>query len=99
MVISFSGTKQWAFRDRRPRHADGGVMAFVGINLFTMTIPIVCLWISRNSLGLDDPISDNVSANVIGLLFANAARFFLFRRFVFPHPDWRQDAVQSSVQE
>ena len=87
MVISFNGTKQWAFRDREARHADGGVIAFVGINLLTMTIPIICLWISRNSLGLDDPISDNISANVIGLLMANTARFVLFRRFVFPHPD------------
>ena len=87
MVISFNGTKQWAFRDRQARHADGGVMAFVGINLLTMTIPIVCLQISRNSLGLDDPISDNISANVVGLLLANAARFILFRQFVFPNPD------------
>ncbi len=87
MVISFNGTKQWAFRDRQARHADGGLMAFVGINLLTMTIPIICLWISRNSLGLDDPISDNFSANVIGLLLANAARFVLFRQFVFPNPD------------
>ena len=86
MVVSFNGTKQWAFRDRQSRHADGGVMAFVGINLLTMTIPIFCLWISRNPLGLDDPRSDNLSANAIGLLLANAARFVLFRQFVFPHP-------------
>lgn len=87
MVISFNGTKQWAFRDREARHADGGVMAYVGINLLTMLIPVACLWVSRNPLGLDDPISDNISANVIGLLLANAARFVLFRQFVFPRPD------------
>ena len=75
--------QRWAFRDRQARHADGGVVAFVVINLLTMTIPIACLWISRNGLGLDDPLSDNVSANVIGLLLANAARFFLFRTYVF----------------
>jgi hypothetical protein len=46
-----------------------------------------CLWISRNVIGVDDPISDNVSANVIGLLLANTARFFLFRELVFLHPD------------
>ncbi len=86
MVISFNGTKQWAFKHRETRHADGGLMAFVGINLLTMLIPIAFLWISRG-LGLDDPISDNISANVVGLLFANAARFVLFRQFVFPHPD------------
>jgi putative flippase GtrA len=83
MLISFRGTRDWAFRDRQARHADGGVLAFVVINLVTMTIPIACLWISRSGLGLDDPLSDNVSANVIGLLLANAARFFLFRTYVF----------------
>ena len=34
-------------------------------------------------MGLDDPFSDNVSANVIGLALANAARFVLTRQFVF----------------
>lgn len=83
MLISFRGTKGWAFRDRVARHADGGVIAFIGINLATMLIPITCLFISRNLLGLDDPISDNVSANVVGLALANAARFVLFRYYVF----------------
>ena len=86
MVISYRGTKVWAFRDRRTSHADGGVVAFVVINLATMLIPITCLWISRG-VGLDDPISDNISANVIGLALANAARFFLFREFVFLRVD------------
>lgn len=86
MVISFRGTKVWAFRDRATRHADGGLIAFVVINLATMLIPITCLSISRG-LGLDDPVSDNVSANVIGLALGNAARFFLFRTFVFLRVD------------
>lgn len=84
MVISFRGTKLWAFRDREARHADGGVTAFVSVNLATMLIPIGCLWFSRHVLALDDPISDNLSANVVGLLLANAARFVLFHQFVFP---------------
>jgi putative flippase GtrA len=87
MAISFRGTKVWAFRERPTSQPDGGVLAFVGINFATMLIPMACLWISRNAMGLDDPISDNVSANVVGLLLANAARFFLFRSLVFPHPD------------
>ena len=56
------------------------------INLLTMLIPITCLFISRNLLGFDDPLSDNVAANVVGLLLANAARFFLFRGLVFHRP-------------
>ena len=51
-----------------------------------MLIPIGCLAISRDVLGLDDPISDNVSANVIGLLLGLVARFYLFRTFVFQRP-------------
>lgn len=105
MLISYRGTRDWAFRDRQARHADGGVAAFVIINLLTMTIPIACLWISRNGLGLDDPLSDNVSANVIGLLLANAARFVLFRTYVFQrkplpfHLHLTHDEVEQELRE
>jgi putative flippase GtrA len=92
MVISFRGMKTWAFKHRESTHFDGGVLAFVSINLVTMLIPMTCLWLSRNGLGLDDPISDNVSANVIGLALANAARFVLFRQVVFSQtPGWDLD--------
>ena len=86
MVISYHGMKTWAFKHRESRHADGGVAAFVGINLLTMTIPITCLYLSREVLGYDDPLSDNISANLIGLGLANAARFVLFRALVFRAP-------------
>ena len=99
MLISFRGTSHWAFRDRAARHADGGAAAFVAINVATMAIPIGCLWISRSLLGLDDPVSDNVSANLIGLLLANATRFVLFRQLVFPASPDQERLVQSSVQE
>jgi hypothetical protein len=67
-------------------HSDGGKTSFVVINLLTMLIPIGCLAISRDVLGLDDPISDNVSANMIGLVLGLVARFYLFRTFVFRRP-------------
>ena len=56
------------------------------INIVTMGLPVGCLWLSRNALGLDDPSSDNISANVIGLAMGLVARFYLFRRFVFRRP-------------
>jgi putative flippase GtrA len=68
-------------------HADGGRTAYVVINLVTMAFPVACLWISRHALGLADPISDNVSANVIGLALGTASRFYLYRTWVFRHPD------------
>jgi putative flippase GtrA len=86
MGISYYGSRHWAFRDRPPVHSDGGKTSFVVINLLTMLIPIGCLAISRDVLGLDDPISDNVSANMIGLVLGLVARFYLFRTFVFRRP-------------
>jgi putative flippase GtrA len=86
MGISYYGSRHWAFRDRQPVHSDGGKTSFVVINLLTMLIPIGCLAVSRDVLGLDDPISDNVSANVIGLVLGLIARFYLFRTFVFRRP-------------
>ncbi|MGZ4465704.1 MAG: GtrA family protein [Nocardioides sp.] len=86
MVISYRGSRSWAFRDRPPRQADGGRLAYVVINVATMALPVGCLWISRNVLGLDDPFSDNIAANVIGLFLGLVARFYLFRTFVFRRP-------------
>ena len=86
MAISYRGARNWAFRDRPPRHADGGRTAYVVINVATMALPIGCLAISRNVLGLDDPYSDNISANVIGLFLGLVARFYLFRTVVFRRP-------------
>jgi putative flippase GtrA len=86
MLISYHGSRSWAFRDRPSTHADGGLSAFVAINLLTMLIPIACLTISRDVLGLTDPVSDNIAANVIGLVLGLAARFYLFRTFVFQRP-------------
>lgn len=86
MLISYRGSRSYAFRDRPPRHADGGRSAFVLINVATMTLPVGCLAISRGVLGLDDPVSDNIAANVIGLVLGVGARFYLFRTFVFKRP-------------
>lgn len=83
MAISYRGTRSWAFAHRDTDHPDGGRTAWLVINAATMAIPVACLWISRSMLGLDDPWSDNISANVIGLGLANAARFLLSRQFIF----------------
>ena len=86
MVISYRLSRSWTFRHRPPQHADGGRTAYFVINTATMIIPIACLWLSRNVLGLDDPYSDNLAGNVIGALMGQAARFYLFRTYVFQKP-------------
>ncbi len=86
MVISYHGARGWVFPHRPPQQADGGWTAYVVINFAAMVLPVGCLAISRGLLGLDDPLSDNLSANGVGLVLAFGARFFLFKRFVFRRP-------------
>src|SRR3954451_11176084 len=98
MVISYRGSRTWVFKDRPPRAADGGRTAFILINLATMLLPIGCLWVSRNVLGLDDPWSDNLSANVVGLFLGLVARFYLFRTLVFQRPVHLPDLMHRPLQ-
>jgi putative flippase GtrA len=86
MVVSYRLSRYWTFRHRPPVHADGGRTAFFVINLVTMPLSIFCLWFSRHILHLTDPVADNIAGNVVGALTGQAARFYLFRRFVFRKP-------------
>lgn len=86
MLISFSGSRNWAFSDRESSHRDGGFTAYVVINMATFVLPMACLWISRDVLGRTDPLSDNIAANIIGGVLGTAARYYLFRTLVFRRP-------------
>ncbi|WP_051551323.1 GtrA family protein [Nocardioides sp. URHA0020] len=86
MAVSYRGSRNWVFKDRPPRTADGGRLMFVVINVGTMLIPIGLLWFSRHVLDHNDPWSDNLSANVVGLFLGMVARFYLFRTLVFQRP-------------
>jgi putative flippase GtrA len=61
---------------------------FFALNGVAMLIALSCLWISHYALGLDSPIADNISANVIGLGLGTLFRFWSYRKWVFPEiPD------------
>jgi putative flippase GtrA len=82
-VVAYVGMRAWAFRDRAATDPATGLIRFFGLGALTMAIPVLCLWFSRYVLGLASPVADNVSANVVGLGLSAAARFWVFRRFVF----------------
>jgi putative flippase GtrA len=86
MLVSYRLSRHWTFRHRPPVHADGGRTAFFVINVVTMPLAIACLWLSRHVLHLTDPLSDNIAGSVVGQLIGQAARFYLFRRYVFRTP-------------
>ncbi len=86
MLVSYRGSRSWAFRDRAAVGRAGGRLRFFGINVASMAIPIACLSFSRYVLGLTDPVADNIAANVVGLGLGTAARFWALRRFIFLTP-------------
>jgi putative flippase GtrA len=86
MLVSYRLSRHWAFRHRPPVHPDGGRAAFFVINVITMPLAIACLWLSRHVLQLTDPLADNLAGNVVGQLIGQAARFYLFRKYVFRTP-------------
>jgi putative flippase GtrA len=81
--VAYVGMRLWTYRHRDARDPASGLVRFFGLGALTMAIPVVCLWASRRLLGLDSALADNVSANVVGLGLGAAARFWVFREYVF----------------
>lgn len=86
MVVSYRGSRSWAFRHRAAVGVAGGRLTFIVINVVSMVIPLACLSFSRYVLGLTDPIADNISANVVGLGLGTMARFWAIQHFIFLSP-------------
>ena len=86
MVVSYRGSRSWAFRNRSAVGVAGGRVSFFVINIVSMVIPLACLSFTRYVLGLTDPVADNVSANVVGLGLGTLARFWAIQRFIFLSP-------------
>jgi putative flippase GtrA len=86
MLVSYRGSRSWAFRSREAVGVAGGRVSFFVINTASMVIPLACLSLSRYVLGLSDPVADNISANVVGLGLGTLARFWALRRFIFLSP-------------
>lgn len=102
MAISFYGSRRYAFRHRRPYGPGGGAVAYVVVNLASFAIPMTCLWVTRNVLGWDSALADNVSGNVVGAFLGMLVRFWAFRTFVFKRPprlrhDGRESGRSASV--
>lgn len=91
MVVSYRGSRSWAFRHREAVGVAGGRVSFLVINVVSMAIPLACLAFTRYVLGRADPIADNIAANVVGLGLGTLARFWAIRTFIFVGPS-RVDA-------
>lgn len=86
MLLSYRGSRSWAFRHREAAGPTGGRVMFFVINLVSMVIPLGCLSFSRYVLHLNDPVSDNIAANGVGLVLGTFARFVAIRQLIFRNP-------------
>ena len=83
LAVNYVGNRFWVFDSAPPGPIWRQVLTFLVVNAVAFAIPAVCLAVSRNGLGLDSALADNVSANVVGLVLATATRWWLYRRLVF----------------
>lgn len=83
IVFNWLGNRYWTFRHQRHTHILREFVEFVAASMVGMFIALGCLWFTHHILGLNDLVSDNISANVVGLGLGTLARFVLYRYWVW----------------
>jgi len=84
VAVAFAGSRWWTWRDRPSGGIGRQSVLFLLVSALAAGLQLLCLVVSRELLGLRDAVSDNVSANVVGMALATAFRFWAFRTVVFP---------------
>lgn len=82
-LVAWLGNRFWTFRRRRRASMRRELVLFIVMNLAGMAIALLCLGVSHYVLGLDSPLADNISANVVGLALGTVFRFYAYRTWVF----------------
>ena len=83
IVTNWLGNRYWTFRHDRHKHIFREFVEFVLASLIGLGVTLLCLWVSHYLLGLANLVADNISANIIGLALGTAARFVLYRFWVW----------------
>jgi putative flippase GtrA len=82
-IVAWLGNRWWTFRSSRHKRFLLELLEYALVALGGMAIAVTCLWISHYLLGFTSILADNISANVVGLVFATAFRYLLNRYWVF----------------
>lgn len=87
VVVAWLGNRLWTYSDRQVGSNLRGITLFFVVNAIGMVIAVLPLGVTWYLLGLRDPISYNISTNVIGIGLAMVFRFYAYRTWVFKkHP-------------
>ena len=87
VIVAWLGNKLWTYGDRTTGSNVRGFMLFVAVNAIGMVITVLPLGVTWYLLNLRDPISYNISTNIVGIALAMAFRFYAYRTWVFKEAD------------
>lgn len=91
VVVSWLGNKLWTYGSRQTGSNLRSMVLFFLVNLAAMVLVLIPGAVSWYLLELHDPISYNISTNVIGIALGMVFRFIAYRSWVFKdrteHPD------------
>jgi putative flippase GtrA len=83
-VFAYQVNREWTWKDRGRRGFWREYSLYFLLNAIGLVITLLPLALSRYVLGLDSALSDNISANMIGVALGTLFRFWSYRRWVFP---------------
>ncbi len=83
-TVAYAGNRYWTFRRRSRSTVRREYALFFVLNGIGLAIALACLAISHYVLDFTSRLSDNIAANVVGLVLGTTFRFWSYRRFVFP---------------
>jgi len=95
---SYFMNRHWTWRHRSRTGVRRELAIFFLMSAIGLGITEACLLISRDLLDLTSKLTDNISANVVGLVLATGWRFFSFRRWVFLQPEEPADPATAPAQ-
>lgn len=84
VLVAYVGNRYWTWRDRPRNTIKREVTIFFAVNVVGLGLSVLCLALSRYALDLHSALSDNISANIIGVGLGTLFRFYGYRRWVFP---------------
>lgn len=84
-TVAFLGNRAWTFSRRGSRHGTtAAYLLFFALNGAALGLSLGCLFVSSYVLGLNSPLAENISSNVVGLGLGTLFRFWAYERWVFP---------------
>lgn len=83
ILVAYFGNRHWTWRDRPRGKLTREITLFFIVNLIGLAIGTLSLAFSRYVLGFESALSDNISANVVGVGIGTLFRFYSYRKWVF----------------